>query len=117
VTVPARLLRAYRTTAYVVDGVVCRIGRRCPPGVAGVFITAWNPRSRLKPAGWNARMQKALAARLRRWPVRVAEGRGRGWREAHLLVDAPEAVVLRLALMFRQNAVVVARGRVRLMVF
>ena len=59
-------------------------------------------------------MQAALVARLQRWPVRAAEGRGRGWREAHLLVAAPEAVVLRLARLFRQNAVVVARGRVRL---
>jgi hypothetical protein len=66
------------------------------------------------PAGWNARMQAALMARLRRWPVRCAVGRGRSWQEAHVLVDAPEAVVARLARLFRQNAVVVARGRVRL---
>lgn len=116
--VPASLLRAYRATIYEAAGIAVRIGRRSPSldrllvaerARSAVLLTAWNPYSHRMPEGWNRRMQHALAARLRRWVVRPACGRGRGWAEAHVLAFAPEAPACRIAWRFRQRAVVVVR--------
>src|ERR1700760_4156365 len=90
---PPRLARAYRDTAYRVDGVVVRIGRRCPDalfdrlnGRAAVLLTAWNPLSCRMPDGWNHRMQRNLRLYLRRFVVLEAQGSLHRWREAMLLV-------------------------------
>jgi hypothetical protein len=116
---PPRLLRAYRQTRYSAVGVVVRVGR-CVPDVLfakvgareAVFVTAWNPRSRRMPWGWNARMQRRLAERLRRFVVVPADGTLGCWHEAHLLVVADVRQVLRLARIFRQLGVVaMRRGR------
>lgn len=66
--------------------------------------------SRRMPAGWNARMQRALLERLRRMPILRAEGSWRGWKESHLLVLADPAVARPIARLFRQAAVVVVRA-------
>jgi len=102
-----RLLRAYRDTTYTAGGVVLRIGRRS--AVTGVLVTAWNPRSRRMPVGWNHRMQQRLCERLRRFATVPAEGALGRWREAHLLVIADARQVLSIARNFRQRAIVVAR--------
>jgi peptidoglycan/xylan/chitin deacetylase (PgdA/CDA1 family) len=116
--VTPRLLRAYRATRYEADGIAVVVGRRSPAmdsllrrfGVrTAVFVTAWNPRSRLMPAGWNQRMQRALAERLRKVAVLPAAGASRGWREEHVLALAAPHRIARLARTFRQNAVVVVR--------
>lgn len=107
-TLPAGLLRAYRLSVYRIGDVVIRIGRRAP--LSGVLLTAWNPRSRRMPAGWNRRMQHRLRTALRRWPLRAATGGLARWWEDHLLTQAPCPVCLRLARRFRQRAVVVARA-------
>ncbi|MEJ0020926.1 MAG: DUF3293 domain-containing protein [Acetobacteraceae bacterium] len=116
---------------YRAGGCTIRIGRRpadrlfAPGGaaeagvaLAGVaqatLVTAWNPRSRRMPEGWNRRMQQRLRERLRRRVVREADGALGGWREAMLLVGGPPAPVIRLARRFRQHAVVALhRGRPR----
>ncbi len=112
-----RLLRAYRATDYVADAVVVRIGRRSAAmdvllarmgARTGVFVTAWNPLSRAKPAGWNHRMQRRLEQRLRRYVTLAAGGSLRRWHEGHLLVAADPRPVVRLARLFRQRGVVVA---------
>jgi hypothetical protein len=115
----ARLVRAYRATRYQADGVTVFVGHFSPQMDAllrrhnarvGVFVTAWNPMSRRIPAGWNARMERALMERLRRIAVLQAEGSWRGWREAHFLALAVPAVVRCIARSFRQAAVVIVRG-------
>jgi hypothetical protein len=113
---PPRLLRAYRRTRYSAGGVVVRIGRYVPDVLfrqvgarEAVFVTAWNPRSRRMPSGWNARMQQRLAERLRRCAVVPAEGTLGCWHEAHLLVAADVGRMLRVARMFRQLGVVAVR--------
>jgi hypothetical protein len=116
---PPRLLRAYRRTRYSAAGVVVRIGRCMPDALfaqigarEAVFVTAWNPRSRRMPSGWNARMQQRLAERLRRFVVVPADGTLGRWHEAHLLVAADVRRMLRMARVFRQFGVVaVRRGR------
>ncbi|MGA3401167.1 MAG: DUF3293 domain-containing protein [Acetobacteraceae bacterium] len=119
-TVSPRLLRAYRATGYVVDGVVVRIGRRSPAmdallhrigAPSGVFVTAWNPLSRAMPTGWNRRMQRCLSERLRRYASLPADGSLRRWHEAHLLVAADPRPVVRLARLFRQRGVVLVAPR------
>jgi hypothetical protein len=111
-----RLLRAWRATDYVVGAVAVRIGRRSTAmdallarmGMrAGVFVTAWNPLSRLMPPGWNRRMQRSLVERLRRFVWVQADGSLRRWHEAHMLVMGDPRPVLRLARLFRQRGVVV----------
>ena len=118
-----RLLGAYRRTRYEAGGVAVRVGRRSGDadrllerlgaGAAG-FVTAWNPRSRRKPAGWNRRMQRALLAAAWRLPHAVGRGfeRGKGWCEEHVLIAADPRRLLVLARRFRQRGIVViASGR------
>jgi hypothetical protein len=123
--IPPRLERAYRGTAYRVDGVAVRIGRRCPDAVfdrlngrAAVMLTAWNLLSRRMPDGWNHRMQQNLRRALRRFMVLEAEGSLHRWREAMLLVAGRTRPCIRVAARFRQHAVVILRrghtARVRL---
>jgi hypothetical protein len=113
-----RLPRAYRATGYAAGGLTVRIGRRSAAMDAllsrhdagvGVFVTAWNPMSRLMPLGWNDRVQRALACRLRFMSSIPADGSWRDWREAHVLAFAPPARVIGVARRFRQRAVVVVR--------
>ena len=73
----------------------------------GTLVTAWNPRSRRMPEGWNRRMQARLRQCLRRFVVIEAEGTLGGWREAMLLVTGDARPVVRLARRFRQCAVVI----------
>lgn len=105
-------MRAYRATTYRVDGLALRVGRRPAwPGRAAVLLTAQNPHSRRCPAGWNARMLRALDGWLRRHPWREAvSGEGR-WLETQRLVafDARAGAVL--ARRFRQNAMLVLKTR------
>jgi hypothetical protein len=116
--VPPRLLRAYRDTVYRAEGTDVRIGRRCPGMLlerlgarTAVFLTAWNPRSRRMPDGWNNRMQRQLRQCLRRCNVIDAQGSLRCWHEAMLLVAGDPRPLVRLAARFRQRAVVMLRGR------
>jgi hypothetical protein len=76
-----------------------------------VFITAYNPCSRLKPAGWNRRMQIRLAQTTRRIPALPALGSWRRWSEAHLLVFGDPRRTRLMARRYRQNAIVVVRLR------
>ncbi|MDR3535944.1 MAG: DUF3293 domain-containing protein [Acetobacteraceae bacterium] len=118
---PPRLLLAYRRTRYVAGSVAVAIGERSAAADAlladhaartAVLLTAWNPASRRMPAGWNHRMQQAMAAWLRGRAVVAGEGAWRRWREAHLLVIGGVAPMVGLARRFRQHAIVVlARGR------
>ena len=116
--VSARLMRAYRQTRYEVAGIAVHAGQRSP-GLdallrrhrvkAGVFVTAWNPYSRLMPAGWNQRQQRALLARLRRGTALPASGSWRRWHEDHIFAMGPTATIIRWARLFRQNMVLTAR--------
>ncbi len=63
------------------------------------------------PEGWNRRMQQRLRERLRRHTALPAESSLGRWREDMLFVRADPRVVLRLARIFRQCAIVVLRGR------
>jgi Protein of unknown function (DUF3293) len=120
-TLSARTLTAYRKTTYEAAGIEIRIGRRSPAmdrllashGVRqAVFITAYNPFSRVMPPGWNHRMQARLAQGLRRRRVLPANGSWRRWSEAHLIVFGDVRPVCRLTGPFRQNAIViVGRGQ------
>ncbi len=117
-----RLLRAYRQTRYSVGPITVLIGRRSVASDTllanhgfrtAVLVTAWNPASRPMPEGWNRRMQRALAERLRGRVVCCAEGAWRGWREDHMLVFGSPCPVVVLAWRFRQTAVVqVRRGAI-----
>ena len=122
---PPALLGAYRRTRYSAAGVVVRIGRPVPDALLAsvgareaVLVTAWNPLSRKMQDGWNARMQRRLAERLRRFVVLPADGALGRWLEAHVLVGADARRMIRLARVFRQRAVVVLRRgqRARLVV-
>jgi len=99
------------------------IGRQAPNALftrlgarRATLVTAWNPRSRRMPDGWNRRMQQQLRQRLRRFRVVDAAGSLRRWHEPMLLVAGDARPVVRIAGWFRQHAVVsVRRGdRVRL---
>jgi hypothetical protein len=118
--VPPRLLRAYRQTRYTADGIDIRIGRRSAAMDAwladhgaqtAVLITAWNPRSRRMPCGWNARMQHQLAEHIHRCAFVQAHGRLRRWHEAEFLVLSPQRLAARVAIRFRQRGIVVVRRR------
>jgi hypothetical protein len=113
----SRRLRAYRLTEYRAGGVAIRIGRRVPDALfagmraqSATMVTAWNPRSRRMPKGWNIRMQRRLRERLRRFVVRDGEGSLDRWREEMLLVAGDPRPVLRLAARFRQHSVVSLRA-------
>jgi Protein of unknown function (DUF3293) len=117
------LLRAYRLTQYRAEGFDIVIGCRAPDALFArvgarnaTLVTAWNPRSRRMPDGWNRRMQRQLWQRLRRFRVVDAVGSLRRWHEPMLLVAGDPRPVVRIAGWFRQHAVVsVRRGdRVRL---
>lgn len=114
------LLRAYRQTCYTADGIDIRIGRRNATmddwfadhgAQTGVLITAWNPRSRRMPRGWNVRMQRKLVEHLHRWMCVSADGRLRRWHEAQILVLSPRRPAERIAMRFRQRAIVVLQRR------
>jgi hypothetical protein len=118
--VPPRLLRAYRQTRYTADGIEVRIGRRNAAMDAwlaehgaqtGVLITAWNPRSRRMPFGWNARMQHHLAEHIHRCVCVHADGQLGRWYEAQLLVLSPPGLARRVAVRFRQRGIVVVQRR------
>jgi hypothetical protein len=117
--IPARMLIAYRKTSYKAAGIEVRIGRRSPAmdhllsshGVReAVFITAYNPFSRVMPPGWNQRMQLRLAQVLRRRQCLPAQGSWRRWSEAHLMVLGDTRPVRRQARRFRQNGIVMFRS-------
>lgn len=116
--VSPRLLRAYRQTRYTADGIDIRIGRRNPAMDAwladhgrqsGVLITAWNPRSRRMPHGWNARMQRQLTEYIHRHVYVDADSRLRRWHEAQLLVLSPQRPAGHIAMRFRQRGIVLVR--------
>nr|WP_281419476.1 DUF3293 domain-containing protein [Falsiroseomonas tokyonensis] len=79
------------------------------------FVTAWNPRSRRMPPGWNRRMQARLRVAAR--DLVLAEGfgrgtgRGPGWAEHHLLLAGDPRRLAVLARRFRQWAIVVVEAR------
>lgn len=111
---PPRLARAYRLTRYSVEGFEIRIGWRATAALfdllgsrQATLITAWNPRSRRMPEGWNRRMQRRLRERLRRFEVIEAEGTLGSWREEMLLVGRSSRRAARIASQFRQHAIVV----------
>ncbi len=118
--VPPRLERAYRLTRYRVTSVDIRIDR--VPSAAlfallgarrAALVTAWNPRSRRMPDGWNRRMQRRLRLRLRRLEVIDAEGSLHRWHEPMLLVAGDARPVIVLARRFRQRAIVVLHSGCR----
>jgi hypothetical protein len=118
--IPERTLRAYRQTRYQAGGIEVRIGRRSPDmdrllisyGLReAVFITAYNPFSRLMPAGWNHRMQAHLTRALRRRSILCAKGSWRGWSEAHFLVLGDVRPMRRIMRTFRQYGIVIVRLR------
>lgn len=118
--VSPRLLRAYRQTRYTADGIDIRIGRRNPAMDAwltghgahtGVLLTAWNPRSHRVPHGRNSRMQRQLAEHVHRYRCVEADSRLRRWHEAQFLVLAPRRPAERIAMRFRQHAIVLVQCR------
>jgi Protein of unknown function (DUF3293) len=74
-----------------------------------IFLTAYNPFSRIMPPGWNRRIQTRLRLAVRRHKVLSGTGFWRRWSEAHLVVFADARPVRRLARRFRQHGVVVVR--------
>jgi hypothetical protein len=115
---PARLLRAWRATAYEAAGAVARIGRRSAAmdrllrrlgARQGAFVSAWNPLARRFPAGRNARRHLALRRAARRLAFAEGWGRGRDWAERHLLIAGDPRRLAVLARRFRQRGIVVVR--------
>jgi hypothetical protein len=114
-----RPIRAFLRTRYEVPGVTVRIGRRSAGMDALLarhgarqagFITAWNPRSRRMPQGWNLRMQARLRQAARGRVLAEGFGRGAGWAEHHLLVRGDPRRLRVLARRFRQWAIVAAEA-------
>lgn len=112
------LIRAYRATTYHAAGIDIRIGRRSPAMDRllashhvreAVFITAWNPRSRRMPDGWNRRMQSRLVESTRRLAAMPASGTWRRWSEAHLLLFCSPARASVLGRRFHQYALVIVQ--------
>lgn len=113
---PPHMLRAYRQTDYTVGGITIRIGRRVPDTLfaatdsrIAVIVTAWNPMSRQMPRGWNHRMMRRLRQYFHRLAMWDATGSLRRWHEAMLLVVGDPRPVARLAVRFRQRAIVILR--------
>lgn len=107
------LLRSYRLTRYRVGPLEARIGRRVtgwPERGPVVLLSACNPGGRLKPAGWNDRMMTHLITHLQGVVWRPGVGQLGRWQERLVAVWMPVARALRLARLFRQNAVVVLRN-------
>jgi hypothetical protein len=111
-----RLMRLYRRTHYEVDGISFRVGRRCPamdPLLrenrvrVGAFISAQNPRSRLRPKAWNDNAHRRLTADLRRKITLPGFGAMGRWAETHTLVFGSVAYVVKLAHKYRQNVIVI----------
>lgn len=109
---------AYRLTTYRADGAAVRIGQRSDSmdqlllayGCrTATFVTAFNPFSRRMPTAWNGRMQARMAQAGRRVPMLPGDGFWRTWHEAHLLLLGDPRPAMRLARIFRQNAVVIVR--------
>jgi len=125
------LLDAYLTTRYVAyDGAVaveCRIGEHASAmdallerhgAAAGIFITAWNPRSVAQPAATNAAAHRRLATAIARRGLRSLPHRGFGadpaWdpEEGLFVLDLAVVPALALAAEFGQNAIAaVEQGR------
>ncbi|GBQ24114.1 hypothetical protein AA0472_1314 [Acetobacter estunensis NRIC 0472] len=104
------LLRAYRLTIYRAGPLEVRIGQRTP-GLKGhtfIFLGAANPGGRRYPDAWNTRMTQRLRHRLRHVAFFIGDGRLGQWCEPMIAAALPLARALRLARLFRQNAVVVA---------
>jgi hypothetical protein len=118
-TLPPRMLRAWRATLFTVDGAArVRIGRCSAAADAvlvrlgarqGVILTAWNPFGRRHPEGWNRRAAARLAQASRRIMSARADGRLGAWAEEGLLLAGDRRPALRLARRFRQGGVVVLR--------
>jgi Protein of unknown function (DUF3293) len=115
-----RLLRAYRQTRYRAAGFDIRIGRRVPDALFdrlgasnAALVTAWNPRSRRRPDGWNWRMEQRMRQMLRRFTVLDAEGCLHDWRESMLLVGGAPRKLICIAMRFRQSAIVILRRGLR----
>jgi len=111
------LARAFRASRYEAGGAVLQVGRRAGVDALlarlgsreGALLTAWNARGRRRPAGINARLQRALAARLRRVAALAAESRLGRWREEMLAAALPWPRALVLARGFRQAAILALR--------
>ncbi|MEM9461700.1 MAG: DUF3293 domain-containing protein [Myxococcota bacterium] len=122
------LAAAYRSTRYEVSApgllIELSIGAHSPPldallaslGVdTWALVTAWNPRSIPLAAAHNHRRNHALRHIVRRWGLRVFEGRGRGedpsWTpEASVFIPGiTKQDALHLATLFEQNAIVFGR--------
>jgi hypothetical protein len=88
------------------DALLARHG-----AAAAGFVTAWNPRSRRMPAGWNARMQDRLRQAARGLVLAEGFGRGRAWAEHHLLLRGDPRRLRVLGRRFRQWAIVVVAPR------
>lgn len=91
-----------------IDALLARHGAR-----SGVFITAWNPRSRPQPPQVNDWAHRRLEDELRRLGTVCLQHLGVGtdpaWEPEHgvLALDLPLADAVALAEAFGQNAVVV----------
>jgi hypothetical protein len=112
------LLLAYARTAYQAGGAAFRVGQRCPAldrllaehaSRTATFVTAFNPYSRRMPDGWNHRMQARLLSAVQGRTWVAGQGIWRGWSEAHVVLFGDPRPVIRLARLFRQNAVLVIR--------
>jgi Protein of unknown function (DUF3293) len=114
----AKTLAAYRNTCYQVGAVKFAIGRRSQAMDAllstyrvreAAFVTAFNPFSRLMPAGWNRRMHLRLTQVLRRRCILSGTGSWRSWSETHVLIFGDVRGAYRLMRLFRQNGIVIIR--------
>lgn len=120
----AEVRAPYEATDYVaMDGkkkVVARVHRLNPDldallerhGAAeAIFVTAWNPRSQMKPRGENdaahARLQEILEEEDLEFLPHEGRSQSGDWAEQGFLVlDLPPLDALALAEMFGQNAIV-----------
>ncbi|WP_338421663.1 DUF3293 domain-containing protein [Acetobacter fallax] len=107
-----QVLRAYRLSVYRAGSLVVRVGERVS-GVTGrgdiVLVSACNPGGRRYPDGWNARMMERLFGQLHGISFSAGEGRLGRWGEPLVAARMPLARGLRLARLYRQNAVVLVR--------